>query len=91
MALSTDVSMPSMGGGSGLYGHYKHVAAIYIAGVIGGLALFAVNIDWRCHSILGDVVKLVHSCLHIGNDKESLLRGEVDLAVSRLPLGVNIA
>ena len=77
MALSTDVLMPSMGGGSGLYGHYKHVAAVDIAGVIGGLALFSVNIDWRCHSILG-IVKLVHSRLHIGNDKEGLLPGGVD-------------
>ena len=78
MALSTDVSMPSMGVGSGLYGHYKHVAAVDIAGVIGGLALFSVNIDWCCHSFLGGVVKLFHSRLHIGNDKEGLLPGGVD-------------
>ena len=44
MALATDVSMPNMGGVKGLFVHYKHVAAVHIAGVIGSLALVTVMV-----------------------------------------------
>ena len=44
LALASDVSMPNMGGVKGLFVHYKHVAAVHIAGVIGGLALVSVMV-----------------------------------------------